>query len=117
MNEYIFFTTEGTTYPPMEGRDVDNCQILGRANGRTLEEAKNSLLKENPWIEECGFDSNSIIAEQILTKEQRKDIQTLVEHLYREELQECTKEQILKTIERLKAINSNANTVSNHAQA
>lgn len=111
MNEYIFFTTEGTTYPPMEGRDVDNCQILGRANGRTLEEAKNSLLKENPWIEECGFDSNSIIAEQILTKEQRKDIQTLVEYLYEDEEKhyeewECPEDHILKTIARLNHIKS-----------
>lgn len=91
MNKYIFFTTEGTTYPPIEGKEVDNCQLLGRAYGQTPEEAKSNLLKDNPWIEEAGFDSDCIIAEQILTKEQRKDIQTLVEGL----LRECADNQIL----------------------
>ena len=91
MNKYIFFTTEGTTYPPIEGKEVDNCQLLGRAYGQTPEEAKCNLLKDNPWIEEAGFDSDCIIAEQILTEEQRKDIQTLVEGL----LRECADNQIL----------------------
>lgn len=91
MNQYIFFTTEGTTFPPKEGKDVDNCQLLGRAKGKTSEEAKSNLLKANPWIEDSGFDSDCIIAEQILTKEQRKDIQTLVEGL----LRECADNQIL----------------------
>lgn len=98
MNEYIFYTTEGTTYPPIEGKEVDNCQLLGRASGNTLEEAKSNLLKENPWIEECGFDSNSIKAEQILTEEQRKGIKTLKKYLYKE----CSNKQIIKIVENLK---------------
>jgi hypothetical protein len=65
MNEYIFFTSEGTTYPPKEDKYVDNCQLLGRAKGYTYEEAKNNLLKENPWIEDVGFDVDKIITEQI----------------------------------------------------
>lgn len=85
MNEYLFFTLEGATLPPIEGKEVENGQLLGRANGKTLKEAKSNLLKENPWIEECGFDCDSIIAEQILTEEQKKDIQTLVEYLYEDE--------------------------------
>lgn len=85
MNEYLFFTLEGATLPPIEGKEVENCQLLGRANGKTLKEAKSNLLKENPWIEECGFDCDCIIAEQILTEEQKKDIQTLVEYLYEDE--------------------------------
>lgn len=109
MNEYIFYTTEGTTYPPIEGKEVDNCQLLGRASGNTLEEAKSNLLKENPWIEECGFDSNSIKAEQILTEELRKDIQTLVEYLHKDkdkycEEWECSENHILKTIQRLEKL-------------
>ena len=85
MNEYLFFTLEGATLPPIEGKEVENCQLLGRANGKTLKEAKSNLLKENPWIEECGFDCDCIIAEQILTEEHKKDIQTLVEYLYEDE--------------------------------
>lgn len=85
MNEYLFFTLEGATLPPIEGKEVENCQLLGKANGKTLKEAKSNLLKENPWIEECGFDCDCIIAEQILTEEQKKDIQTLVEYLYEDE--------------------------------
>ena len=111
MNQYMFFTAEGTTYPPVEGKDVDNCQLLGRANGRTSEEAKSNLLKENPWIEESGFNSDCIIAEQILTEEQRNDIQTLVEYLYEDEERhyeewECPADHIFKTIQRLKRIYS-----------
>lgn len=106
MNEYIFFTTEGTTYPPIEGKDVENCQLLGRAKGKTLKEAKSNLLKENPWIEEYGFDSGSIIVEQILTEEQKQDIQTLVEYLYEDEKRhyiECRyhKDHIFRVIKRL----------------
>lgn len=103
MNEYIFFTSEGTTYPPIEGKEADNCQLLGRAKGNTSEEAKSNLLKDNPWIEDAGFDSACIMVEQILTEEQQKDIQTLVECLY----EKCFDSSIFKIIERLKTtINS-----------
>lgn len=100
MNEYIFFTTEGTTYPPIEGKNVENCQLLGRAKGNTPEEAKNNLFKDNPWIEEAGFDSACIMVEQILTEEQRKDIKALVECLYKE----CLDDNMLKTIEKVKLL-------------
>lgn len=106
MNKYIFFTTEGTTYPPIEGKEVDNCQLLGRAYGQTPEEAKSNLLKDNPWIEETGFDSDCFIVEQILTEEQRKDIQDLVEYLYENNEKshvewEFSKEHISNVIKRL----------------
>ena len=106
MNKYIFFTTEGTTYPAIEGKEVDNCQLLGRAYGQTPEEAKSNLLKDNPWIEDSGFDSDCVIVEQVLTEEQRKDIQTLVEYLHKDkdkfcEEWECPENHILKTIQRL----------------
>lgn len=100
MNEYIFFTSEGTTYPPIEGKEVDNCQLLGRAKGKTSEEAKSNLLKNNPWIEDAGFDGTCIMAEQILTEEQQKDIQTLVECLYGK----CSDSSIFKTIEKVKLL-------------
>lgn len=100
MNQYIFFTAEGTTFPPKEGKDVDNCQLLGRANGETFEEAKSNLFKKNPWIEELGFDCDYIIAEQVLTEEQRKDIQTLVEYF----LSEQSGNEISYIVNRLKHI-------------
>ena len=39
MNEYIFYTAEGRTYPPLEGMDVENCQVLGYALGENPKEA------------------------------------------------------------------------------
>ena len=108
MNKYIFFTTEGTTYPPIEGKEVDNCQLLGRAYGQTAEEAKSNLLKDNPWIEDSGFDSDCIIAEQILTIEQRNDVKTLVEYLYEDKKKHyeewgLPKDHIFNVIKRLKS--------------
>lgn len=48
MNEYIFYTTEGTTLAPNQDFDVENCQILGFVNAPTLSNAKKLLLQENP---------------------------------------------------------------------
>ena len=45
MNEYIFYTTEGYTYPPKEDMEIENCQVLGRAYGETAKEAKVNLLQ------------------------------------------------------------------------
>ena len=55
MNEYIFYTTEGHTTSPNDS-DVENCQMLGRAYGKNIDEAQANLLKDNPWIIETGFD-------------------------------------------------------------
>lgn len=106
MNQYIFFTTEGTTYPPIKGKAVDNCQLLGRAYGQTAEEAISNLLKDNPWIEDSGFGGDCIIAEQILTEEQRKDIQYLIKYLSEDKVKsyeewEFHKEHVFKAIKRL----------------
>ena len=61
MNEYIFYTTEGYTYPPKEDMEIENCQVLGRAYGETAKEAKVNLLQRCPWIQESGFDIEEII--------------------------------------------------------
>jgi hypothetical protein len=66
MKEYIFYTAEGRTYPPLEGMDVENCQVLGLAFGNSIEEAKVSLLVDNPWIIKCGFDTGKIIHRQLV---------------------------------------------------
>lgn len=65
MSEYIFYTTEGFTQDP-KGDNVENCQVIGRALGNSEEEAKNNLLKENPWIEEAhGFDKEMLIGKEL----------------------------------------------------
>lgn len=69
MNEYIFYTSEGYTYPPKVENLVDNCQMLGRALGQNSEEAQENLLKENPWIVECGFDIEEAICKQLVNDE------------------------------------------------
>lgn len=65
MNEYIFFTAEGHTQPPQWDKEVNNCQILGRAFGEDEIMAKKTLLKNNPWIEDCGFNPKRIEVAQL----------------------------------------------------
>ncbi len=60
MNEYIFYTTEGQTYAPNDSIEVENCQVLGTANGSNESEAQENLLNENPWITEAGFEAQRI---------------------------------------------------------
>lgn len=66
MNEYIIYTTEGHTIAPNENVEVENCQVLGCASGKNKDEAKNNLLKKNPWISEAGFNSSEFIVRQIV---------------------------------------------------
>ena len=85
MNEYIFYTTEGQTYAPNDSIEVENCQLLGTANGSNESEAQENLLNENPWITEAGFDPAEFLVRQILTNEQRNDINMLVDYLWADE--------------------------------
>ncbi|MDE5549842.1 MAG: hypothetical protein K2I99_00580 [Bacteroidaceae bacterium] len=85
MNEYIFYTAEGYTDAPNESCEIENCQLLGRACGRNKSEAQKNLLEENPWIIEVGFDSGEFFVEQVLTKEQRANIQLLIDYLWQDE--------------------------------
>lgn len=64
MAEFIFYTTEGYTQAP-NGNDIENCQMLGIAKGKDKVEAKDNLLKENPWIIEAGFASTEFIIRQL----------------------------------------------------
>lgn len=66
MNEYIIYTTEGFTQDP-NGNDIENCQVLGEACGDNLVEAKDNLLKNNPWIAEAGFNRSEFIIRQLKT--------------------------------------------------
>ncbi|MBO4551117.1 MAG: hypothetical protein IKW91_08025 [Bacteroidaceae bacterium] len=67
MNEYIFYTTEGHTIAPKENVEVNNCQVLGCAFGNNKNEAQDNLLKDNPWINEAGFNKSEFIIKQLLT--------------------------------------------------
>uniref|UniRef100_UPI004025B275 hypothetical protein n=1 Tax=Alloprevotella sp. TaxID=1872471 RepID=UPI004025B275 len=67
MNEYIFYTTEGTTLAPNQDIDIENCQILGFVNASNLSNAKKLLLQENPWIVKANFSIDKIMARQVLT--------------------------------------------------
>ncbi len=67
MNEYIFYTPEGFTQDP-NGNDIENCQLLGTANGKDEAEAKENLLKENPWIIEAGFAPSEFFVRQLVTE-------------------------------------------------
>lgn len=64
MAEYIFYSTEGFTQDPA-GDVVENCQLIGRAFGNNKNEAKNNLLKENPWIDEHGFDEEMFVGKEL----------------------------------------------------
>ncbi len=75
MNEYLFYTCEGYTYPPKEREYVENCQVLGRAIGENVKDAKENLLKDNSWIVECGFDIEKAFYEQILSEEHKNNIE------------------------------------------
>ena len=81
MNEYIIYTTEGYTTAPNEDVEVENCQVLGIAKGKDETEAKNNLLKDNPWISEAGFSQSELIVKQLLTDEERMAIKKILDYL------------------------------------
>jgi hypothetical protein len=110
MNEYIIYTTEGKTIAPIEEeKDIENCQVLGRVKAQNKSKALQVLINENPWITDAGYSSSCFIIEQILTEEQRKDIQMIVDYLYENEEQHykdyvCPNKHILLYIKALKDI-------------
>ncbi len=85
MNEYIFYTPEGHTIAPNENVGVENCQLLGTAKGKDVVEAKENLLKENPWIIEASFVPTKFIAKQLVSDEQRSAIKKLLDYLWDDE--------------------------------
>lgn len=75
MNEYIFYTCDGYTYPPREGKEVENSQVLGIAKGENITEARITLFKTNPWIEACGFVMDNVLGRQIINETLQLEIQ------------------------------------------
>lgn len=57
--KYIFYTTDGFTQD-LNNKDIENCQILGFANGKNVSEAYNNLLLENNYLKNYSF--NKILA-------------------------------------------------------
>lgn len=85
MKEFIFYTLEGYTFPPREDKEVENCQLLGRAHGNTINEARKNLEQRCPWIEECGFNIYDAIVKQLLTEENKQDIHKVIQYLWDDE--------------------------------
>ena len=46
MTDFIFYTTEGFTQDA-NGDDIENCQVIGRAFGDDMDDARNNLLNPN----------------------------------------------------------------------
>jgi hypothetical protein len=59
MRKYIFLTTEGATYQPNSGSsepDVENLQVIGFAQGATVQDALRNLLGLNEYLADTSFD-------------------------------------------------------------
>ncbi|MDH4227254.1 MAG: hypothetical protein OEV59_05825 [Deltaproteobacteria bacterium] len=59
MKSFIFTTAEGYTFSPnskTSAPDIENCQVLGFAEGASAEDAFDNLIKENSYLTQVGFD-------------------------------------------------------------
>lgn len=65
---FLFLTSDGVTYSSCEELypDVDNLQVLGWAEGSTMEEAFERFLKANRWILDTNF--KNVICVETKTK-------------------------------------------------
>ena len=59
MAHFIFYTSEGSSEAP-DGEDVENCQMLGYAEGENANLALENLLRQNAWISEHGYKELSV---------------------------------------------------------
>ena len=84
MNGYVFYTFEGSTESPT-GKECENIQLLGFEYGKNKTAAKDELIATREWIKELDFDTEEIEAKQLLTEENKKDIKTLVDYLWKDE--------------------------------
>jgi len=59
MGKYIILTTEGLTYQPNSDStepDIENMQVIGFAQGNSIENALSKFLELNPYIASTNFD-------------------------------------------------------------
>ncbi len=67
MKKYIFITLEGSTIAPNERFEINNMQVIGIVeNALNEDDALKTLLKENPWIWESGFNVAEFLVYEIL---------------------------------------------------
>ena len=117
MNEYLFYTQEGYTEAPLDNVKVENCQVLGRAYGENVQEAKANLLIENPWIENAKFNLDEIKYEIILSDSIKQDILEILQYMFEDECRsfyetEKPKDHIFNTLLRLRdSINATSDFV------
>ena len=57
--EWLIYTVEGDTIAP-NGKDIDNCQLLGFVKADTAKEATAEFLREHPWAKEYGFSQVTV---------------------------------------------------------
>jgi len=62
MKSYIFYTKEGYTQGP-ENSDIENCQVVGWANGNTPDEAFENFKSENSYLSNHRF--SEILCQQL----------------------------------------------------
>ena len=59
LHDYIFLTSEGTTFQPdsksMEP-DIENLQVIGFSNGMDARDAFERLLNDNKYLLDTSFD-------------------------------------------------------------
>jgi hypothetical protein len=59
MREYIFLTSEGTTFQPdstSSEPDIENMQVIGFAGGDTVQDAVIRLVELNEYLANTNFD-------------------------------------------------------------
>ncbi len=59
IKEYIFLTTEGTTFQPGSHflePDIENLQVIGFSRGETSKEAFEKLIFDNSYLLETSFN-------------------------------------------------------------
>lgn len=84
MAKYIFYTNEGFTVSPNNTK-LKNFQILGFVNGKSLRIATLSLLKNNPWIAESGFNVEKLNHYKIINKQDENNLKSIVEYMWSDE--------------------------------
>jgi hypothetical protein len=66
MKKYIFITPEGTTISP-NGNDVENFQVIGTVyNAKNKDAALKTLLIQNDWIFDEGYNVAEFIVHEFL---------------------------------------------------
>lgn len=81
MNEYLIYSTQGKTIAPNESVSIDNCQLLGRSYGTSLNNAIDNLYNTCNWITKAGFDKSECIGIQILTPTIKEHISQIIEYM------------------------------------